>query len=411
MEELDQILKIQIKDKDDHAGYKLADQKRKEIKNVRVGITKTAKALRQDAIDYQKSVIAKEKSLIDILDPVENHLEAVQEAYEKANEEYRKEQEAKAAQKSNERINQLLKIAEFDGDTYTVGTMSINSYAVINASDQYFNDFMKDATELREALNYEQEKMQKMIDSRKKLLSDSGFMHLPPNYVNSFGTILMHENDIVAKNFDDIFIQAQTITEADKADYLRKQDELKEAAKLREENKKLIAEKQAAIEERVKSRAIVLSSIGLNFNGSEWYYKNVSIPSAHIIDMDNDSFVNLIENKKAEIETIKKTEEKLREEARNSELQEAAKRALEEEALKKQQAIKEEEQRKAILEQQKLMAPDRDKFEAYINEFNLVKLPEMTTDKGKNLVASVKTLQFKFVSYIKSELEKWPTAL
>ncbi len=71
---------LEIKGVDDKGGYALVHAKRMDLKNTRVAITKTGKDLRQGAIDFQKSVIAQEKELIAIIEPVEKDLEAKEKA-------------------------------------------------------------------------------------------------------------------------------------------------------------------------------------------------------------------------------------------------------------------------------------------------------------------------------------------
>lgn len=69
---------LEIKGIDDKEGYELVDVARKDLKKVRVQISKDGKMLRQEALDFQKAVIAKEKELIQIIEPVEKSLEEKQ---------------------------------------------------------------------------------------------------------------------------------------------------------------------------------------------------------------------------------------------------------------------------------------------------------------------------------------------
>lgn len=64
-----------IKDVDDINGYELVNTKRKELKNARVQITKIGKSLRDNAIKFQREVIAREKEFVGIVAPVEKKLE------------------------------------------------------------------------------------------------------------------------------------------------------------------------------------------------------------------------------------------------------------------------------------------------------------------------------------------------
>ncbi len=70
---------ITINGVDDKEGYKLADEARKDLKAKRVEIKKIGKHLRDDAIKFQKSVIAKEKELVALVEPLEKSLKDQQD--------------------------------------------------------------------------------------------------------------------------------------------------------------------------------------------------------------------------------------------------------------------------------------------------------------------------------------------
>ena len=78
----------------DPAQLAIVREKRIEFKRARVNIEKTGKALREDALKFQKDVIAKEKELIAIIEPEETRLAAIEE-------------EAKALAIRKERIEKL----------------------------------------------------------------------------------------------------------------------------------------------------------------------------------------------------------------------------------------------------------------------------------------------------------------
>jgi len=66
---------IVIKGIDDKEGYQNANEARKELKKTRVAITKQGKELRDEANQFAKMVIAKEKELVSIIEPIEENLE------------------------------------------------------------------------------------------------------------------------------------------------------------------------------------------------------------------------------------------------------------------------------------------------------------------------------------------------
>lgn len=70
-----------VTDKD---GYKAVDEARKDLKRKRVEITKTGKELREEAVAFQKKVIAVEKDLVALIEPIEIELKEKQEVIDKA---------------------------------------------------------------------------------------------------------------------------------------------------------------------------------------------------------------------------------------------------------------------------------------------------------------------------------------
>lgn len=65
---------------DDVEGYQKVKEAKKELQSVRVRITKKGKEMRDDAIKFQRDVIAFEKELISIIEPTERELESRKEA-------------------------------------------------------------------------------------------------------------------------------------------------------------------------------------------------------------------------------------------------------------------------------------------------------------------------------------------
>lgn len=79
----DQGRKLVINGIDDKEGYAAVHTHRMELKKARVTIAKTGKEAREEALAYQKKVIAYEKELIGIIEPIETELQEKQEAIDK----------------------------------------------------------------------------------------------------------------------------------------------------------------------------------------------------------------------------------------------------------------------------------------------------------------------------------------
>ena len=76
----------------DTTDLKAVGETRKKLKATRVEITKTGKAMRDDANKFATAVIAREKELVAIIEPDERRLEAIEDEYNK-----QKEREARVA--------------------------------------------------------------------------------------------------------------------------------------------------------------------------------------------------------------------------------------------------------------------------------------------------------------------------
>ena len=79
----DKYKNLTIKNIDDKEGYMAVYQARLELKKARVNLKKNGKAAREEALAYQKSVIALENELVGIIEPLEKDLEAKQAVIDK----------------------------------------------------------------------------------------------------------------------------------------------------------------------------------------------------------------------------------------------------------------------------------------------------------------------------------------
>lgn len=122
---------VTITDYEDPKQLEIVHKQRITLKSVRVAITKKGKELREEALTFQKAVIAKEKELIEIIQPEEDRLDALEE---QAKLEAIKRERAR---KWPERLERLKEI-EFDPGTSDV-------YVLQQMSDVDFESFMNNA--------------------------------------------------------------------------------------------------------------------------------------------------------------------------------------------------------------------------------------------------------------------------
>lgn len=122
---------VTITDYEDPKQLEIVHKQRITLKNVRVAITKKGKELREEALTFQKAVIAKEKELTEIIQPEEDRLDALEE-------------QAKAEAVKRERLRkwperlERLKEIEFDPGTSDVHVLQ-------QMSDVDFEGFMNNA--------------------------------------------------------------------------------------------------------------------------------------------------------------------------------------------------------------------------------------------------------------------------
>jgi hypothetical protein len=105
----DESRDLKISGPEDKAGYKIVRDQRLKLKNARTSIANDAKDLREGAVKFQKTVIAREKELIAIISTAEENLIQEEDAYNQAVEKICIEKERKENERIQLRITQLAK--------------------------------------------------------------------------------------------------------------------------------------------------------------------------------------------------------------------------------------------------------------------------------------------------------------
>ena len=106
----EKYLPLKIDGIDDKEGYKRVHDARMVVKSTRVKVEKKGKEIREDAVKYQKAVIAEEKRIVGLMEPIEAHLSAEEKAVDDAMEAITQE----ASRKETERIQARIDRLEFD---------------------------------------------------------------------------------------------------------------------------------------------------------------------------------------------------------------------------------------------------------------------------------------------------------
>ena len=101
-------MELTIKGLDDKPGFDAVHRARIDIKGRRVFVEKTGKKYREKAVAFQKAVIAEEKRLIGLLDPIESYLSDQENRIEEEKARIKAEAEAKIQAIFQARENRLL---------------------------------------------------------------------------------------------------------------------------------------------------------------------------------------------------------------------------------------------------------------------------------------------------------------
>lgn len=123
---------------EDKEGLKVLREARITLKNQRVSIEKIGKSMRDSATAFNKAVSKREKDLIAIIEPTENDLSAVEELVKAEQRAIQLEEERRAAQKFQDRLNQMHRL-NCGVDALELSLMSDERYAdlVISAQAEF----------------------------------------------------------------------------------------------------------------------------------------------------------------------------------------------------------------------------------------------------------------------------------
>lgn len=378
------ILKVEVDGLDitsveDKAGIKQVTEGRKKLKNARVEIEKEGKSMRDPLTALAKTISAKEKELVDIIEPTEKKL-MEKEKWVK-NEQDRIEREAEEKEKA--RIQARI-------DSLAAYGFQIDYNMVVALNDEDFSRIVENAR-----VEYEKEqkiKSEKEESERKQREQDE-------------------------KDRKELQALRDKQAEADRIIREQQEELERKEAKIKRQEEEQEAEAQrikALADDRLwRGRLEQLEEIGFNgqfaFPKWEWDRQDdfVVITREQLLSLTDAEFNEIKEKHNLQAAGVKdqrrileektKQEEAERKEAElNRVRQEAAVKALQEKKEKEDEAKRLEEER---LQQ----ATDKDKFAVLI--FYLENLPaiEPKSAKHKKLYAEVKELNAKVIAHIKAK--------
>lgn len=135
-----EYMALKVKDVKDVETHKKVVEARKRVKKMRTGVDGVAKALKKDALLYQRTVNATAQELVDLLRPIENHLTEQEQFIEKEKQRLIQEALEKEENLKKQRIERVLAAgAKFDGiSSYVAGKVNMPLDQIISLSELAF---------------------------------------------------------------------------------------------------------------------------------------------------------------------------------------------------------------------------------------------------------------------------------
>lgn len=343
---------LKVNGVNDREGFTKLSKARITLKNERISIEKDGKALREGALKFQKSVIARENELIEIIRPVEMELKVEEQRIEYEKEAIRIEQERKEKQRVQDRINALDKFG-----------YSIDLYEAHIMPDDKFNELLTHAEtewkaeQERIAFSLAIEEQKRKEEQERERLEREEFERQKAEY---------KELAVKAKKEREYIEEQQRIKEAEikasreklerdhaeREEHMRKQQEEKEQW-LKAERDKMTAERESIAEEKRKHEQAIA------------YEKE-----------------------------LKLTQENVRIEAEAK-----AKRIEDERIAKERQAIIDAERQEAL-------KPDKERLLSYANHLSILPVPVLSDPECIEVLGYVIEKLKEVESYIKDQVSK-----
>lgn len=135
-----QYMPLTVKGIGDKEGFKAVRTARLYVKEKRIEIEKTRKALKADALKFGQAVDGEAKRITAMLEPIETHLQDQEDVVKREEERIRQEEESRRQEKIQGRTKRLLalELLRFNGTGYEFGNFEIHSEHIAELSDDEF---------------------------------------------------------------------------------------------------------------------------------------------------------------------------------------------------------------------------------------------------------------------------------
>ncbi len=134
-----QYMPLKIKGIEDKAGYEKVHDARMKIVSLRVKVTKHGKEMREEAVKYSKDIIAEEKRVIGLMEPIEQHLLQEEKAIDDAKAEIKMAKARAEEARIQKRVDDLYSLGmKFDGVNYVILELAIPHKSMAAWTDDQF---------------------------------------------------------------------------------------------------------------------------------------------------------------------------------------------------------------------------------------------------------------------------------
>lgn len=369
---------------DDKENYEIVNTARTFIKKKRIEVEKVGKEMRGDAIKFQKAVIAEEKRIIELIDPIETHLENEKKRIDDLKEQLKQEKELKEQAILQERAVKLIECGcNFTGDAYVLDDIRI-SVVSVKQSDAFTWSALFAAVETKFKENQEIKKREEELRlqaeaENKRILEET-----------------LARQEEIRKKEEEMAAREQAIKDAEEkakrdAEERIRQEELALKRKAEEELARIEREKQ----EKIKSRMSALFAIGYSQQGNTLIFSTltpINIDKLYLImDESWETFLSettkLVNQRKTEIEQERvDREQKIKDEAASAERKRIEDEIYADTIAKKEKAEAEEKERQRLA----MLLPDEEKFNKFCKVIASVPVPEFTMPAYQEFAKTIK---------------------
>lgn len=387
---------LTISDPNNKEAYEVLNQARTFIKKKRIEIEKKGKELRSNAIKFQKAVISEESRLIELINPLETYLEGEKKRVDDIKLEEKRLRDEKEQIILQERAVKLIQMGmQFNGDSYTMGDDIKISVLSIKTSDDFIWTNLVVGVEKRfkeqEAIRIEQERIKENAAAEVKRMAEE---------------TLARQEELNKKQAE---LEAQQ--KAIEAEQIKQ----KAAAE------QIIQDQQASErkvkEDLLKWRKSSLFALGFSQQNQRLSFKDLFFTEGEIIACSEETWNSKLEITSKNVNQIKDTIEKQRQQEIENARQEAIKlerKKIEDESNAKALAVEkirlEAEKKEKEEEKEKIrlasLAPDSSKYKSFMDQFDLLVYPNYSTKEYQDFNQLIKNTVISMKNHIQSKIPK-----